>query len=62
MDAVELHAGQLLLLALGDQAVELGRTVADQRPQVAHELVDETLALHLADHVAVIIVPAEEEE
>lgn len=56
-DAVYLHARQLLLLALRHQAVELGGAVADQSSQVAHKLVDEALALHLADHVAVVVVP-----
>lgn len=57
--AVHLHARQLLLLALGHQAVELGGAVADQSPQVAHKLVDEALALHLADHVPVVVIPAQ---
>lgn len=56
-DAVYLHARQFLLLALRHQTVELGGAVADQSSQVAHKLVDEALALHLADHVAVVVVP-----
>lgn len=56
-DAVYLHSRQFLLLALRHQAVELGGAVADQSSQVAHKLVDEALALHLADHVAVVVVP-----
>lgn len=56
-DAVYLHARQLLLLALRHQAVELGGAVADQSSQVAHKLVDEALALHLADHVPVVVIP-----
>lgn len=56
-DAVYLHSRQFLLLALRHQAVELGGAVADQSSQVAHKLVDEAFALHLADHVAVVIVP-----
>lgn len=56
-DAVHLYAGQFLLLTLGNQGVELGGAVADQSSQVAHKLVDEAFALHLADHVPVVIIP-----
>lgn len=56
-EAVYLHARQLLLLALRHQVVELGGAVADQSSQVAHKLVDEALALYLADHVAVVVIP-----
>lgn len=56
-DAVHLHASQFLLFALGYQAVELSSTVANQSSQVAHKLVDKAFALHLADHVPVIIIP-----
>lgn len=56
-DAVHLHASQFLLFTIGHQVVELSSTVANQSPQVAHKLVDKALALHLADHVPVVVIP-----
>lgn len=56
-EALQLHPCQFLLFALRHQVVELGGAVANQSPQVAHKLVDESLALHFADHVSVVVVP-----
>lgn len=59
---MNLHASHFLLLALCHQGVELGCTVANQSSQVTHKLIDEALALHFADHVSVIVIPAREQE
>lgn len=56
-DAMHLHASQFLLFAFSHQVVELSSTVANQSPQVAHKFVDEPLALHLADHVSIVVIP-----
>ena len=45
------------LLGLLYQATELAGRVAQQLLQVADELVDEPLAVHLADHVPVVVIP-----
>ncbi|KAH9406270.1 hypothetical protein TYRP_013878 [Tyrophagus putrescentiae] len=42
--------------AAAHQGVELRRVVADDRLEIADELVDEALAVHLGDHVAVVVV------
>ena len=56
-NSVQLNAGQLLLLTLSHQVVELSSAVANQSPQVTHKLIDKALALHLADHVPIIVIP-----
>lgn len=57
-NAMELHLGQFLLLALCDQAVQLCCAVPNQSLQVTHKFVHKPLALHLADHVSIIVIPA----
>lgn len=59
-NAMELHLGQFLLLTLCDQAVQLCCTVPNQSLQVTHKFVHKPLALHLADHVSIIVIPAKE--
>ena len=44
-------------LCLLHQLAQLAGRVAQQLLQVADELVDEPLAVHLADHVSVIVIP-----
>ena len=44
-------------LRLLDQLAQLTGRVAQQLLQVADELVDEPLAVYLADHVSVVVIP-----
>lgn len=44
-------------LCLLDQLAQLTGGVAQQLLQVADELVDKPFAVHLADHVTVVVIP-----
>ena len=44
-------------LRLLDQLAQLTGGVAQQLLQVADKLVDKPLAVHLADHVSVVVIP-----
>ena len=44
-------------LCLLHQLAQLAGRVAQQLLQVADELVDEPLAVYLADHVSVVVIP-----
>ena len=50
------HFEQFLFRTLGDESVQIPRSVAQQHPEVAHKLVDKSPAMHLQQAEEILTV------